>query len=95
MHLVFIQKNLYSALNNPDYFVLAFVAGKIRTGFFVEHCLTYDEGISDGSNDTYERMMIRQIISEEVQPYFLGQKDLDTICEIMQSRVNILLSERE
>ncbi len=62
---------------------------------FVEHCLTYDEGISDGSNDTYERMMIRQIISEEVQPYFLGQKDLDTICEIMQSRVNILLSERE
>ena len=62
---------------------------------FIEHCLTYDEGISDGSNDTYERMMIRQIISEEVQPYFLGQKDLDTICEIMQSRVNILLSERE
>ena len=45
--------------------------------------------------DTYERMMIRQIILEEVQPYFLGQKDLDTVCEIMQSRVNVLLSERE
>ena len=123
---------------------------------FIEHCLTYDEGIMDGSNDTYdrvlwtvksrlemecesereydivldynydtgertsirmeiteeqeekvleiyqmaepdtyERMMIRQIILEEVQPYFLGQKDLDTVCEIMQSRVNVLLSERE
>ena len=45
--------------------------------------------------DTYERMMIRQIIWEEAQPYFLGQKDLDTVCEIMQSRVNILLSERQ
>lgn len=45
--------------------------------------------------DNYERMMIRQIILEEVQPYFLGQKDLDTVCEIMQSRVNVLLSERE
>ncbi len=45
--------------------------------------------------DTYERMIIRQIILEEVQPYFLGQKDLDTVCEIMQSRVNVLLSERE
>ena len=123
---------------------------------FIEHCLTYDEGISEGSTgtydrylwtvksrmekefesaqeydivvdynyetgertcirmeiteeqeekvleifqmaepDTYERMMIRQIILEEVQPYFLGQKDLDTVCEIMQSRVNVLLSERE
>ena len=45
--------------------------------------------------DIYEKRIIREIVLEEAQPYFLGQKDLDTVCEIMQSRVNVLLSERE
>lgn len=43
---------------------------------------------------TYEMQMILDIIAEEVQPYFQGQKDLDSVCTIIQSRVNILLSER-
>ena len=43
---------------------------------------------------TYEMQMILDIIAEEVQPYFQGQKDLDSVCSIIQSRVNILLSER-
>ena len=44
--------------------------------------------------DTYEKKAIRGIIQEEVQPYFQDQKDLDTVCDIIQSRVSILLSER-
>ncbi len=59
-----------------------------------EHKDTLLNMLANAEPDTYERMMIRQIILEEVQPYFLGQKDLDTVCEIMQSRVNVLLSER-
>ena len=43
--------------------------------------------------DTYEKKTIRTIIAEEVQAYFLGQKSLEQVCEIMQSRVGILLSE--
>ncbi len=44
--------------------------------------------------DTYEKKLIREIIHEEVQPYFQDQKDLNTVCDIIQSRVSILLSER-
>ena len=47
-----------------------------------------------GELDTTEQKLIINIIMEEAQPYFLGQKDLDTVCDIMQSRVSILLSER-
>lgn len=36
---------------------------------------------------------IRMIIEEELPYYFEGQKDLDTVCDIIQSRVSILLSE--
>lgn len=43
--------------------------------------------------DTYEKKIIRGIIKEEIQPYFLGQKDLNTVCDIMESRINILLGE--
>lgn len=43
--------------------------------------------------DTYEKRTIRTIIAEEVQAYFLGQKSLEQVCDIMQSRVGILLSE--
>lgn len=52
------------------------------------------EMLENATPDTYEMMLIRDIIWEEAQPYFLGQKDLDTVCDIMQSRVSILLSER-
>ena len=67
----------------------------IRMEITQEQEETVLESFRMGETDTYERMMIRQIIWEEAQPYFLGQKDLDTVCEIMQSRVNILLSERQ
>ncbi len=43
--------------------------------------------------DTYEKKTIRTIIAEEAQAYFLGQKSLEQVCDIMQSRVSILLSE--
>ena len=52
------------------------------------------EMLENAVPDTYEMMLIRDIIWEEAQPYFLEQKDLDTVCDIMQSRVSILLSER-
>ncbi len=60
-----------------------------------EHKATLLNMLANAEPDTYEKRIIREIILEEVQPYFIGQKDLDTVCEIMQSRVNILLSERE
>ena len=60
-----------------------------------EHKDTILSMYANAEQDTYEMRIIREIILEEAQPYFLGQKDLDNVCEIMQSRVNILLSERE
>ncbi len=50
--------------------------------------------LENAQRDTLENYLIRGIIQEEAEAYFQGQKDLDTVCEIMQSRVNILLSER-
>lgn len=59
-----------------------------------EHKKMVSEMLEKATPDTYEMLLIRDIIWEEAQPYFLGQKDLDTVCDIMQSRVSILLSER-
>ncbi|MBD5529879.1 MAG: extracellular solute-binding protein [Lachnospiraceae bacterium] len=36
---------------------------------------------------------IRVIVDEELQPFFDGQKDIDTVCEIIQSKVKIYLEE--
>lgn len=36
---------------------------------------------------------IRGIVDEELQPFWDGQKDIDSVCEIIQSRVSIYLEE--
>lgn len=36
---------------------------------------------------------IRAIVDEELQPYLEGQKDIDAVCEIIQSKVSIYLEE--
>lgn len=59
-----------------------------------EHKEMVTDMLKNATPDTYEMLLIRDIIWEEVQSYFQGQKDLDTVCDIMQSRVSILLSER-
>lgn len=41
--------------------------------------------------DTYEMI---SIITEEAAPYFAGQKDLDPVVEIIQSRLQVYLDER-
>lgn len=36
---------------------------------------------------------MRTIVDEELQPFLEGQKDIDTVCEVIQSRVGIYLKE--
>ncbi len=36
---------------------------------------------------------VRSIIVEEVQPYFMEQKTLDEVCEVIQSRIQLMLDE--
>ena len=43
--------------------------------------------------DTYENQMIRSIVEEEAEVYFLGQKDLDETCRVIQNRVQLFLNE--
>ncbi len=59
-----------------------------------EHEELLQSMLTNAQPRTYEMQMIMNIIAEEVQPYFQGQKDLNSVCSIIQSRVNILLSER-
>lgn len=59
-----------------------------------EHEALLEQMLSIAEPDTYEKKTIRNIIVEEAEPYFLGQKELQEVCDIMQSRVSILLSER-
>lgn len=59
-----------------------------------EHKEMVAEMLQNATPDSYEMLLIRDIIWEEAQSYFQNQKDLDTVCDIMQSRVSILLSER-
>ena len=37
---------------------------------------------------------IQNIINEEAESYFLGQKDYESVAKIIQSRINIYLSEQ-
>ena len=39
--------------------------------------------------------MIRAIVDEELPPFFEGQKDIDTVCEIIQSKVWVYLKESQ
>lgn len=50
---------------------------------FLNHCIPYDE-----RND-----YIINIIVEEAEPYFTGEKDLDTVCKLVQNRVQLYLDE--
>lgn len=59
-----------------------------------EHENMLQSMLANAQPRTYEMQLIQDIIAEEVQPYFQGQKDLDSVCSIIQSRVSILLSER-
>lgn len=38
---------------------------------------------------------IREIIREEAEPFFNGDKDCDTVCNIIQNRVQLYLDERQ
>ncbi len=38
---------------------------------------------------------VRNIVFEEIQPYFAKQKSLDDVIKVMQSRVNLYLAEKE
>jgi ABC-type glycerol-3-phosphate transport system substrate-binding protein len=38
--------------------------------------------------------VITNIIDEEISPYFAGQKSIDAVCDIIQSRVQIYVSEQ-
>lgn len=38
---------------------------------------------------------VRTIVDEELQPFLEGQKDIDTVCEVIQSRVRIYLEENK
>ena len=40
-------------------------------------------------------VVIRGIVDEELQPFLEGQKDIDTVCEIIQSKVRIYLEENK
>ena len=46
------------------------------------------------SNVTIADPTIAIIISEEIQPYFVGQKSIDEILEILQDRVETVMNER-
>lgn len=43
--------------------------------------------------DTLENMTIRNIVLEEAQTYFLGDKSLEETCRVIQSRVQLYLDE--
>ena len=46
----------------------------------------------DALPDTYTDQMIRGIVEEEAQAYFVGQKSLDETCKVVQNRVQLFLN---
>ena len=45
--------------------------------------------------DTQTRQVIFDMMMEEMDPYLNGNKDLDSACEILDSRVRLYLQERQ
>lgn len=58
----------------------------------VEQIRTLIDNISDKFQYNVE---IQKIINEEVDAYMQGQKDIESVCEIVQSRVQLYLNERK
>ena len=56
-------------------------AGKVRNAFL------------EGRYDSGEDRMLKRIINEEVPPFFRGEKGLDEVVGIIQSRIQIYLDE--
>lgn len=51
------------------------------------------QALDYGKPDTYVRAELRRIIQEELEPYFQGDKTLDSVCSIIQGRAKILINE--
>ena len=49
--------------------------------------------VEDGSSRKCDE--VYDIISEELQPFYEGQKNVDEVCEIIQSRCSIFLKEKQ
>lgn len=50
----------------------------------------------DNISDKFKyNVEIQKIINEEVDAYMQGQKDIESVCEIVQSRVQLYLDERK
>lgn len=58
----------------------------------VEQIRTLIDNISDKFQYNVE---IQKIINEEVDAYMQGQKDIESVCKIVQSRVQLYLNERK
>ena len=64
--------------------------------FYTEEQLSQLRYLFDvAETDTLARKVIFDMMMEEMDPYLNGNKDLDSACEILDSRVRIYLQERQ
>ena len=49
--------------------------------------------LSGATFESYDSKQIQEIILEEAESYFAGQKPLEEVCENMQKRVQLFLDE--
>ena len=72
-------------------FGVGFVFGKDYT---MQNVYDVESIILNCSKMKHEDADIRIILIEEMPPYFLGQKDLDSVINIAQDRIQKVLDER-
>lgn len=63
--------------------------------FTDEQSATLKEHIMSAIPETKTQKVIYKMLMEEMEPYILGEKELDTVCNILQGRVELYLNERK
>ena len=74
----------------------SYVNTREKEYFFTEEQLSQLRYLIDiAEPDTQTRQVIFDMMMEEMDPYLNGNKDLDSACEILDSRVRLYLQERK
>lgn len=82
-------------------YVLSGPGGTVVESYIQKYEITQDDidlmqdMLDNGIVESGEAARIRYLVHGEIQGYLEGDKDLDTTCEIIQNRVQLMLDERK
>ncbi|HKM33673.1 MAG TPA: extracellular solute-binding protein [Lachnospiraceae bacterium] len=97
-----MNKNGFSKLWTVERYLELNIDALLQADKYVEEPCTFSKSqldavlnlIPDAELMDYSQYDLEELIWEELEPFLLNQKDADTVCEIIQNRVQLYLDEK-